>query len=45
MVEALHAALAALVPQMNPYFEDRAPRPVYKLKPQPLTGPASAAPR
>jgi len=40
--EKRQAALAALVPQMNPYFEDRAPRPVYKLKPQPLSAPASA---
>lgn len=36
-------ALAALGPQMMPYYEDKAPRPVYKLKPQPLTAPAQPA--
>jgi predicted Zn-dependent protease len=33
-------ALAALGPQMMPYYEDKAPRAVYKLKPVPLTAPA-----
>ncbi len=30
--------LAALVPQMMPYYEDPAPRPTYHLKPTKLTG-------
>ena len=29
-------ALAALVPQMDPYFRSDAPRPVFKLHPEPL---------
>lgn len=29
-------ALAALVPQMDPYFRSDAPRPVFKLRPEPL---------
>jgi predicted Zn-dependent protease len=33
-------ALAALGPQMMPYYQDKSPRPVYKLKPQPLVAPA-----
>ncbi|HWQ37689.1 MAG TPA: M48 family metallopeptidase [Burkholderiales bacterium] len=28
-------ALAALVPQMMPYYQDKSPRPVYKLRPAP----------
>ena len=31
--EKRQAALAALVPQMLPYFEDRSPRPLFRLKP------------
>ncbi len=31
--EKRQEALAALVPQMLPYFEDRSPRPVFRLKP------------
>lgn len=34
--EKRQQALAALVPQMQPYFEDRSPRPVFKLVAQPL---------
>jgi len=33
-------SLAALVPQMMPYYQDKSPRPVYKLKPVPLAAPA-----
>jgi predicted Zn-dependent protease len=32
--------LAALVPQMMPYYKDPKPRPVFKLKPTPLQAPA-----
>lgn len=35
------AALAELVPQMMPYYQDKNPRPVFKLKPQPLTAPSN----
>lgn len=38
--EKRQAALAELVPQMMPYYQDKNPRPVFKLKPQPLTAPA-----
>lgn len=31
--EKRQEALAALVPQMLPYYEDRSPRPVFRLKP------------
>ncbi|MFO1319956.1 MAG: M48 family metallopeptidase [Burkholderiales bacterium] len=36
--EKRQAALAALVPQMLPYYLDKSPRQVYKLKPAPLSG-------
>lgn len=38
--EKRQAALAELVPQMMPYYQDKNPRPVFKLRPQPLTAPA-----
>ena len=38
------AALAELVPQMQPYYADRSPKPVFKLKSQPL-GAAPAHPK
>jgi len=38
--EKRQAALAELVPQMMPYYQDKNPRPVFKLKPQPLAAPA-----
>ena len=36
--EKRQAALAVLVPQMLPYYLDKSPRQVYKLKPAPLSG-------
>lgn len=38
--EKRQAALAALVPQMMPFYQDKSPRPVFKLKPMPLAVPA-----
>ncbi len=38
--EKRQAALAELVPQMMPYYQDKNPRPVFKLKPQPLAAQA-----
>jgi predicted Zn-dependent protease len=35
--EKRQAALQALVPQMMPFYQSKDPRPVFKLKPQPLT--------
>ncbi|MBI1395001.1 MAG: M48 family metalloprotease [Betaproteobacteria bacterium] len=37
------AALAALVPQMMPYYEDKTSRPVFHLKSMPLEAPAQKA--
>ncbi|MBL8533354.1 MAG: M48 family metallopeptidase [Betaproteobacteria bacterium] len=42
--EKRQAALAELVPQMQPYYADRSPKPVFKLKSQPL-GAAPAQPK
>ena len=41
--EKRQATLVALVPEMMPYYQDTRPRPVFKLKPQPLTPPAARA--
>ncbi len=38
--EKRQAALAELVPQMMPYYQDKNPRPVFKLKTQPLAAQA-----
>lgn len=39
--EKRQAALAALVPQMQPYYRDKAPRPVFRLESRPLGAPAA----
>ncbi len=35
-------ALAALVPQMTPFYQDQSPKPVFKLKPLPLPSPSTS---
>jgi hypothetical protein len=38
--EKRQQALADLIPQMMPFYLDKSPRPVFKLKSEPLVAPS-----